>query len=102
MEEKVFHRFSTREELEKRMDKGNLASIAKPLLDEITTEIIEQCKTEFEKLPIKIYQNSDNNEIFVLQLKMRVAKEMQIAIERRISDGELAKSELTEGIRHGL
>lgn len=90
----------TRDSLEKEVCEGESAEIAKSLLDRITNEIIEECKEEFSTIPINNYQNYDNTPIFVLQLKIRVAKEIQDAISRRIADGNSAKKLLKEAMRN--
>lgn len=90
-----------RELLEKEIACGELADNAKALVFKITNKIIEDCKEEFSTAPVKYYQNSDNNPIFVLQLKIAIAREMQSEIDRLISDGEIAKNLLAEAVRDG-
>ena len=83
-----------RKKLESDVALGNHASSAKFIIDEITDGIIEEAKNDFEKLPILDYQDIDKRAIFVLQLKMEVAKTIQARVKSYIAEGEKARKEI--------
>lgn len=83
-----------RKKLEHDIAMGNHASSAMFIIDSITSDIINEAKDEFEKMPILDYQDIDKRSIFVLQLKMEIAKTIQTRIKRYISDGLRAEKEI--------
>lgn len=76
---------------------GNYASSAKLVLDYICDGIVEDCKNEFENLPIFNYQNIDNRAVFMLKLKIEVAKTIKTRIKSMIAEGLKAEQELSGG-----
>jgi len=73
---------------------GEKSEIALEVLEGITNDIIEKCKDDFVNLPLNYNQILDKNNIYMLQLKIVVAKEIQSSIKMRIFQMDLAKEKL--------
>lgn len=84
--------------LQEEAEFGDRAASAKELISEITTRIVNRCIAEFCAMPVIHYLNVDNSQIIVLQLKMKVAKEIETEILKAIQNGEEAAKQLN---KHG-
>ena len=73
---------------------GEKSEIALEVLEGITNDIIEKCKDDFVNLPLNCNRILDKNNIYRLQLKIIVAKEIQSSIKMRIFQMDLAKEKL--------
>ena len=79
---------------------GNVAKLVKPFVEKFCDKTIEDCKEKFSTLSTICYQNLDNNEIFMLQLNIRMAKELKSFVENTIINGEHASARLKETRRN--
>lgn len=79
---------------------GNAAKLSKELIIKFCNKTIENCKEKFSTLSTIYYQNLDNNEIFMLQLNIRMAKELKAFVENLVINGEQATARLNETRRN--
>ncbi len=75
---------------------GATAKNAKPFIDEFCKRVIDRCCSEFSTAEINYYQNIDNKTIFMLQLQIRMARDLKKALDRAINEGEQADISLSE------
>lgn len=88
----------SREELMRlAREDGEVAKAAKPFVDAYYERILERCCREFAAQEINYYQNIDNKLIFMLQLQIRMARDLQSALDIAINDGKQAEQALSEG-----
>lgn len=79
------------------MEEGEAAKAAKPFIDTYCERVLERCCKEFAAQEINYYQNIDNKLIFMLQLQIRMARDLQSALNIAINDGKQAEQALSEG-----
>ena len=79
------------------MEEGEAAKAAKPFIDAYCERILERCCKEFAAQEINYYQNIDSRLIFMLQLQIRMARDLQSGLNIAINDGNQAKQALSEG-----
>lgn len=75
---------------------GEMAKHAKFFIDEYCKRVIDRCCQEFSTAEINYYQNIDNKAVYMLQLQIRMAKELKSALDRAINDRDQAIERLKE------
>ena len=80
-----------REELIKIRERGQSLEPLEEAIESITSSIIDRCKEEFSTMEPVCYQNIDNNRVFMLQLEMKVARQIITAVKVAIVDAQQAE-----------